>query len=104
MVRAEVPMIDSAKVKASLIDEIQDTSGLECPTLTGAIRPAESLPKFNSKVWAVATSLLADKISAAIPNDANIFFDKAAKKALSIDETVQLVCELLNVQHAEVAA
>jgi hypothetical protein len=99
--------MDSATVKAGLIDvlkEVQDTSGIECPPLTGALRPVESLPKFNSKVWAVATSLLADKIGAAIPNDANIFFNKVTKKALSIDETAQLVCELLDAQHAVVAA
>ena len=99
--------MDSAAVKDSLIDilkEVQATSGLECPILTGALRPAESLPEFNSKVWAVATSLIADKIGAAIPNDANIFFDKVTKKALSIDETAQLVCELVDTQHAVVAA
>jgi hypothetical protein len=68
------------------------------------VRPAESLPEFNSKVWAVATSLLADKIGAAIPNDANIFFDKYTNKALSIDEAAQLVCELLDARHVVVAA
>lgn len=99
--------MDSATVKASLINvlkEVQDTSGLKCPTLTGSLRPVESLSEFNSKVWAVATSLLADTIGAAIPNDANIFFNKVTKKALSIDETTQLVCELLDAQHVVVAA
>jgi hypothetical protein len=99
--------MDSATVKAKLIavlKEVQDTSGLECPTLTGALRPVESLPKFNSKVWAIATSLLADQIGATIPNEANIFISKLTKKPLSIDETAQLVCALVDAQHAVVAA
>jgi hypothetical protein len=102
---------DTAKpsdaVKACLINvlkEVQETSGLECPDLAGDTRPVESLPKFNSKVWAVATSLLADQIGAVIPNDANIFFNKTTKKALSIDETVELVCQLLNAQQAAAVA
>jgi hypothetical protein len=99
--------MDSVTVKAKLIavlKEIQEASGLECPTLTGAVRPAENLAKFNSKVWAVATSLLADQIGAAIPNDANIFINKLTKKPLSIDETAELVCQLVDAQHAVVAA
>jgi hypothetical protein len=99
--------MDRATVKAQLIavlTEVQETSGFECPTLIGALRPIESLPKFNSKVWAVATSLLADRIDAMIPNDANIFINKLTKKPLSIDETAELVCQLVDAQHAVAAA
>ena len=99
--------MDSATVKTKLIAvlrEVQELSGLECPTLTGTVRPVDSLSKFNSKVWAVATSLLADQIDIAIPNDANIFIDKLTKKPLSIDEAAELVCELIDREHAVVAA
>lgn len=100
--------MDVAFVKENLIAvlaDIQAQSGLECPPLSGSIRPVESLPKFNSKIWAVATSLLADKIGAAIPNDANIFVNKNTKQFLTIDEASELVCHLVSKQeHADTVA
>ncbi len=54
--------MDTAELKEKLIavlGQIQVDSGLECPEITGATKPVESLPKFDSKVWAVATSNLA---------------------------------------------
>jgi hypothetical protein len=94
-------------IKGELVEvlkEIQEASDLACPVLTGESRPVDSLPNFNSKVWAVATSLLAERIGATIPNDANIFFNKLTKKSLSIDETVNLVGELISTEHAIAAA
>ena len=52
--------MDSSEVKEKLIailSQIQAESGLECPVLTGTIKPVENLPKFDSKVWPVATKL-----------------------------------------------
>ena len=64
--------MDPAALKGKLIavlGQIQADSGLECPALTGAIKPIENLPKFDSKVWPVATTILATEIGATIPND-----------------------------------
>jgi len=93
--------MDAVVVKEKLIAvlvEIQAQSGLQCPPLSGSVRPVESLPQFNSKIWAVATSLLADQIGAAIPNDANIFVNKNTKQLLTIDEAAELVCQLVSKQ------
>jgi hypothetical protein len=93
--------MDPAALKDKLIavlTQIQADSGLECPPLTGATKPAENLPKFDSKVWPVATTILATEIGATIPNDVNIFFDEATKLPRSIDETAVFVCDLLNKQ------
>jgi len=90
--------MDPATLKQKLIaiiGQIQADSGLECPPLTGATRPIESLPKFDSKVWPVATTILSVEIGATIPNDVNIFIDETTKAPRSIDETVTFVCELL---------
>ena len=93
--------MDPAALKDKLIavlTQIQADSGLECPPLTGATKPAENLPKFDSKVWPVATTILATEIGATIPNDVNIFFDEATKLPRSIDETAVFVSDLLNKQ------
>jgi hypothetical protein len=99
--------MDAATLKVKLIavlSQIQSDSGLECPPLTGAIKPVDSIPKFDSKVWPVATTILSNEIGAAIPNDVNIFVDDITKLPLSIDETVALVCELLKKQAEKEAA
>jgi hypothetical protein len=44
--------MDPAALKDKLIavlGQIQADSGLECPPLTGATKPVENLPKFDSK-------------------------------------------------------
>lgn len=99
--------MDPAIVKETLIkvlSQIQTDSGLECPPLTGAIKPVENLPKFDSKVWPVATTILATEINAEIPNDVNIFVDEATKLPRTIDETAAFVCHLIKKQSEQEAA
>ena len=88
----------------SVLGQIQADSGLECPPLIGTVKPIEDLPKFDSIVWPVATTILATEIDAAIPNDVNIFVDQTTKLPRSIDEMAVFVCELLNKQSQQEAA
>ncbi len=93
--------MDSVTLKEKLISvlsQIQADSGLDCPALTGATKPVESLPQFDSKVWPVATTILAMEIGATIPDDVNIFIDETTKLPRSIDEAALFVCELLKKQ------
>ena len=99
--------MDPAALKEKLVTilaQIQADSGLECPSLTGTMKPVESLPKFDSKVWPVVTTILAAEIGATIPNDVNIFVDETTKLPRSIDETAVFVCELLKKQDEKDAA
>ena len=99
--------MDPAALKEKLIavlGQIQVDSGLECPAMTGATKPVENLPEFDSKVWPVATTILATEIGATIPNDVNIFVDETTKLPRSIDETAAFVCELLKKESAKEAA
>jgi hypothetical protein len=89
----------------TILTQIQVDSDLECPELTGATKPVGDIPKFDSKVWPVATTILATEIGATIPNDVNIFVDETTKLPRSIDETAAFVCDLLKQQsEKEVAA
>jgi hypothetical protein len=102
----EVSM-DPAALKEKLIailGQIQADSGLECPPITGATKPVENLPKFDSKVWPVATTILATEIGATIPNDVNIFVDETTKLPRSIEETAAFVCDLIKKQSKKEAA
>ena len=95
--------MDFAELKENLIavlGQIQADSGLDCPPLTGTIKPIEDLPKFDSKVWPAATTILATKIDATIPNDVNIFINETTKLPRSIDEIAVFVCDVLK-KHSE---
>jgi hypothetical protein len=90
--------MDPATLKEKLIvvlGQIQTDSGLECPTLTGTTKPVGNIPKFDSKVWPVATTILSIEIGVPIPNDVNIFVDETTKLPRSIDETAVFLYELL---------
>lgn len=90
--------MDPAALKEQLIaiiTQIQVDSGLDCPALTGSTRPVGGVPKFDSKIWPVATTILATAIGATIADDVNIFVDAATKLPRSIDETAGFVCRLL---------
>lgn len=99
--------MDPATLKEKLIavlGQIQADSGLECPPLTGATKPTENLPQFDSKVWPVATTILATEIGEVIPNDVNIFFNEVTKLPLTIDETAAFVCSFLKKKNEKEAA
>lgn len=90
--------MDPATVTRELIavlEQIQTDSGLECPPLTGATIPVDDIPGFNSKIWPVATTILAIKINATIPNDVNIFVDEKTKIARSIEDIAVFVSDLV---------
>ena len=99
--------MDPTALKGELIavlSQIQTDSNLECPPLTGATKPVEELPEFDSKVWPVATTILATEIGATIANDMNIFVDEKTKLSRSVDEIVDFVQGLLEKQSEQDAA
>jgi hypothetical protein len=99
--------MDSRTVRQKLcevIEQIQAASGLPCPPLNDDTKPVGDVPKFDSKVWPVATTILATELEAAIPNDVNIFVDSTTKLPRSIGETVAFVDELLQKQTSAAAA
>ena len=99
--------MDPATLKEKLIavlSQIQADSGLECPPLTGTTKPVDHIPKFDSKVWPVATTILSTELGAPIPDDVNLFVDAKTKLPRSIDQTVAFMCELLEKQSEKEAA
>lgn len=90
--------MDNSTIKAKLIEvlqTIQTLSGEACPPIEGSTRPVESLPKFTSKIWPVAAGMLGIAIGRSIPPEKNIFVDDETKQPLAIDQTVALVCKIL---------
>jgi hypothetical protein len=88
----------------AIIGQIQTDSELECPTLTGATKPVGTVPEFDSKIWPVATTILATEINIPIPDDVNIFIDETTKAPRSIEEIAVFVCELQKKQGKKQAA
>jgi hypothetical protein len=87
-----------------ILKSVQQDSGLECPVLTGKTRPTIDVPKFDSKVWPVATTMLATELRIMIPDNVNIFIDEKTKEARSVDQIAQFVHNLASNKSAAVAA
>jgi hypothetical protein len=93
--------MDAALIHSTLVEvlqNIQATSELECPSLGGASKPIEELPKFDSKIWPVAIGMLGAKLGITIASDVNIFRQDDSSIALTIDEIVAKVAALAEVQ------
>ncbi len=89
--------MDAALIQSTLVEvlqHIQATSELECPSLGGATKPLEELPEFDSKIWPVAIGMLGAKLGITIANDVNIFRQDGSSTALTIDEIVARVAAL----------
>lgn len=98
--------MDANFIKSKLIEvlqSVQSLSGEDCPTIDGATKPAEALPKFTSKVWPVAAGMLGIALGKSIPCEANIFVDEDTKMPLAINQTVALVLKILEEQEAQEA-
>lgn len=99
--------MDPTDVQKHLMDvltTIQAISQEACPVLDPTVRPAEQLPKFNSKVWPVAAGMLGAALGKDIPPEINLFVDDVTKQALTIAQTVALVCALVKEADAQAAA
>lgn len=86
--------MDASTVRGKLVkvlQEIQATSGLACPSLNGGIKPIEDLPEFDSKIWPVAAGMLAAELGIEIADDVNIFRREKSKTPLTLDETISIV-------------
>jgi acyl carrier protein len=88
---------EDVKVKLiEVLQEIQSDSGYEATLITGKTCPMTELEGFDSLLCIETTVMLADKLSVEIPNDRNIFLSKNGKQWLTIDESVAVVCEIVN--------
>jgi hypothetical protein len=88
--------VDQTVIKAALIEtlrKIQELSNLECPVITGATKPIEDLPKFDSKMWPVAFGMVGRVLGISVPVKINIFRQKGSTVALTIDESVAAIIE-----------
>lgn len=81
-----------------VLQEIQKLSDEECPEITGITKPLEDLPKFDSKIWPVAIGMIAQNLEITIANDKNIFCRKKSCDALTIDEIVASIIQLVETQ------
>ena len=84
---------DAKTALIAVLKEIQARSFLPCPELTGSDIPPDVLEKFDSTVWPVATTLVAQKLGVVIPNDVHIFGGEKGSPLLNIDQASALIVE-----------
>ncbi|AFZ21994.1 acyl carrier protein [Allocoleopsis franciscana] len=86
-------------VEVKLIEvfqEIQSDSGYQATQITGTTCPMTDLEGFDSLLCIEAIGMLADRLDVEIPNNNNIFLSKDGKRWLTIEESVAVVCEIVN--------
>jgi len=86
-------------MKVTLIEvlqEIQSDSGYQEVPISGSTCPVSDLQGFDSLLCIEAIGMLADKLNIEIPNSNNIFLSQDGKQWLTIDESVAVVCEIVN--------
>lgn len=79
----------------SVIAEVQEIGGYECPELKGSIRPAKDIEKFSSEIWPAATAMISAKIGKEIPPEENIFYDEKTCEELTLDECVDRILAIV---------
>ncbi|MDJ0616017.1 MAG: hypothetical protein QNJ63_04565 [Calothrix sp. MO_192.B10] len=88
---------EDVKVKLiEVLQEIQKDSGYEGQPITGTTCPIDDLGWFDSLLCPVAISMLATTLNANIPNDKNIFLSEDYKRRLTINESADVVCEIVS--------
>lgn len=81
-----------------VLQSIQASSGLDCPTIVGTTKPVGELPEFDSKIWPVAVGMLAAKLGVTIPADVNIFRQEKSDIAFTVDQVVAAVLTVIAAQ------
>ena len=78
----------------SVIGEIQEMSGRESLEIGTKTKPIGDVPGFDSLNGLEATVGVAARLRMDIPNEANIFINKAGDTALSVEEIAGRIMEI----------
>jgi acyl carrier protein len=90
---------EDVKVKLiEVLQEIQSDSGYEETPISGITCPMTDLKGFDSLLGVEAINMLADKLDVEIPSSHvhKICLSQDGKRWLTIDESVAVVCEIVN--------
>ena len=77
-----------------VIVEIQEMSGRECFDIGAKTKPIGDVPGFDSLNAFEATVAVAARLKMDIPNEANIFINKAGDAAISVREIAGRLMEI----------
>jgi len=86
-------------VKVKLIEvfqEMQTDCGYQDQPITGTTRPFNDLGWFDSYLSLAAMAMLSTELNVDIPNDINIFLSEDGTRRLTINESVDVVCEIVS--------
>lgn len=89
--------MDQQAVRAHVIEvlgSIQEDSGQAPGSITGSTCPAKDLRGFDSKIWPVATTMLAQATGFAIPNRTNLFVSANGNQYRTVDQIAAEICRL----------
>jgi hypothetical protein len=83
------------RVAAKLVQvlrTIQSNSGYDAEGICLTTCPLNDLKGFDSQLWPVAITMLADALDVTIPNNKNIYVSDDGRRRLTIAESAVVVC------------
>lgn len=90
-------MFERAAVEEKIIEVLINIQREGCFTpieLTNQVYPVKALPEFDSQIWIVAITILAEELCIEIPNDRNIFMSRNGNDARSVTQIATELIEL----------
>lgn len=88
--------IQNAFIK--VLQEIQHASGVTDIEITGSTCPLHDIEGFDSLLCLDAIGMLAEELDFDIPDNNNIFVEPDSGRQLTIDESVEIICSLMETQ------
>lgn len=90
-------MLESTVVEEKIISVLTQIQREGCFTpinLTKQECPVKAIPEFDSQIWIVAITILAEELCIDIPNNRNIFMSLDGKNAQSVRQIAKELADL----------
>jgi len=93
--------MDKSAVMGKVIDavrQVQEASGRPVGNISGGTRPIQDVAGFDSLSGVEATVILSESLGHDLPDDYDPFVSKDGRRALSVREITDNVCEIIGVE------
>jgi len=78
-----------------VLKKIQEEGGFEQIEINLETNPVKDMPEFDSQLWIVAITILAEELQIVIPNNLNIFISENGEESPNIEEIAQRILDAL---------
>lgn len=78
-----------------VLKRIQKEGNFELIEINAKTNPVKDMPEFDSQLWIVAITILAEELEIEIPQNLNIFVSDSGESSPNIEEIAQKILDTL---------